>query len=218
MRRAITLGAICLAVCLLQALLGDRATIFSLYLEAYLFWIGITLGSLAVLMIHDLTGGAWGETIRPVLESAASTLPWMALLFLPLLAGLNVLYPWASPIEVANDAVLAGKRAYLNVPFFITRAAIYFIVWAFILRTARRRPVATGRSAAGLILYVLTITFASIDWAGSLDPKWFSSAFGVLVGAGQVLSAFAFAVALLPVYLKGRTSSPRTFTIWETSC
>jgi hypothetical protein len=90
---------------------------FQSYLVAYLFWIGIALGCLAIVMLHHLTGGAWGLVIRRLLESAAMTLPLMALLFVPLLFGLHDLYSWARPQEVVSGAMVPHKTPYLTVPF-----------------------------------------------------------------------------------------------------
>src|SRR5262249_1992777 len=102
---------------------------FRAYLAAYIFWIGIPVGCLALLMLHHLVGGRWGFVIQRVLEAAIQTLPLMALLFIPLLFGLSDLYPWARPAVVAGDPLLQQKAAYLNLPFFIVRAVMYFAIW-----------------------------------------------------------------------------------------
>src|SRR5437879_7471974 len=120
------LGA--LSLCLLGAFVSP-AQFFRSYLIAFLFWFGIALGSMAILMIHHITGGAWGATIRRVLESATRTLPLMAILFLPLVFGLSSLYEWARPEAVAHDPALLHKSTYLNVPFFLARAVLYFGAW-----------------------------------------------------------------------------------------
>jgi hypothetical protein len=99
------------------------------YLVAYLFWLGLALGSLAILMINHITGGAWGAVIRRLLESAARTMPLLALLFLPIALGVRELYEWARPEAVAHDAILQHKSLYLNVPFFLARAVVYFVAW-----------------------------------------------------------------------------------------
>jgi hypothetical protein len=169
------------------------------------------LGSLAIVMVPHLSGGAWGLVIRRVLESATRTMPLVALLFVPLLFGLASLYPWARPDVVAADVALQRKQAYLNVPFFIARTAIYFALWGGIafflnrwsLEQDRRGTVSDRRfrllSAPGLLIYGLTVTFMSVDWVMSLDPHWFSTIFGVLFMGGQALSAMAFAIAVLLV-------------------
>jgi hypothetical protein len=138
----------------------------------------------------------------------------MVVLFVPLLFGLSALYPWVNRELVAQDALLQHKQPYLNVPFFLLRALSYFVVWSGIVLLLRRwsaqarqqgaaeeqAAVAEQRrrwSGVALALYGLTITFAAIDWLMSLEPQWFSSIFGVLVAAGQVLTALAFAIVVL---------------------
>ncbi|RIK46170.1 MAG: hypothetical protein DCC57_15765 [Chloroflexi bacterium] len=159
------------------------------YLLAYLFWLEIGLGCLALVMLHHLAGGRWSARIRRIMETGALTLLPMALLFLPLLLGLAALYPWADPGWMQHDEIVQQKAAYLNVPFFIARAVVYFAVWATLawllhrwsLAQDRGDPAATARmrrlSAAGMILYMLTATFAGYDWLMSLEPEWFSSAY-----------------------------------------
>jgi hypothetical protein len=182
---------------------------FRSYLFACVFWAGLALGSLAVLMLRYVTGGAWGVPIRRPLESATRTLPLVALFFVPLLFGLKSLYPWARPEEVARDPLLHHKAAYLNVPFFLGRGAIYIAAWLalafFLNRWSRRQDTAPGPevtrrlqlvSSGGLVVYGLTITFWSIDWLMSLEPRWYSTMYGVLLMAGQALAALAFVTAV----------------------
>lgn len=191
--------------------LVDRGQFFRSYLVGYLFWIGITLGCLALLLLQHLTGGAWGLVIRRVLEAATQTLPLMALLFIPIILGAHHIYPWTNREEMSKTPALAEKaRFYLNVPFFTGRAVLYFGIWfltAFLLnkwsteqdvnndrRLTRRTRMIAG---PGLALMVLTITFASVDWAMSLNPEWFSTIYGLLFVAAWALSALAFVIAVM---------------------
>jgi hypothetical protein len=180
------------------------------YLFAYLFWLGIALGSLAIVMLHNVTGGGWGVVIRQLLLSAARTLPVMAILFIPLLLGLRGTYAWASPDAVNHDAILRHKQPYLNIGFFVLRVAIYFAVWialawlvnAWLTRqnrdaTPRRALMIRRYSGLGLLLYGLTISFASIDWVMSLEEHWFSTIIGMLFMVGQSLSTIAFAIVMV---------------------
>lgn len=182
---------------------------FRSYLIAYIFLLGISLGSMALVMVHHLTGGAWGLLIRRLLESATRTLPLLLVLIVPILIGLSQLYPWARADVVAKDPILQQKALYLNVPFFLGRLVFYFAAWlgvAYLLNAwsaqQDRDPTVDDRrfrllSAPGLLLYGLTVTFASVDLAMSLDPHWFSTIYGVLFMGGQALSAMAFAIAVL---------------------
>jgi hypothetical protein len=186
------------------------AAFYPAYLVAWLFWLGISLGSLAIGLLHHLTGGAWGLVIRRELEAAYSTLPLMAILFLPLLAGMEWLYPWARADVVAHDTILQAKAKYLNLNFFQTRAVIYFAIWiltGFVLNRIsagidpaeepRRQRKLALISGPCLILWGLTITFASIDWAMSLEPHWYSSMYGVLYMAGFAVSGLALAILVV---------------------
>jgi hypothetical protein len=207
---ALVVGVLGLAAGAVGAATGSFDRFFQAYLVAFLFWLGLSLGSLAFLMIHFLTGSRWGLTMRRVNEAAASTLWLMFILFIPLLFNLRGLYLWARPEAVQADAILQQKSAYLNVPFFIIRAAFYFIVWillAWVINRLSTRWVKGGDPAIksrlqgwgafGLIIYTLTMTFASIDWAMSLQPFWNSTVYGLMMIFGQLLSGLSFAIFAL---------------------
>jgi hypothetical protein len=146
--------------------------------------------------------------IRRILEASSRTIPWMALLFIPILLGMQDLYPWAHADHVEHDPVLRHKAPYLNVPFFLVRTAVYFASWTWLMvalnrwsRAQDEGNTAAGRrmqlmSGAGLVVYGLTITFASVDWVMSINPHWFSTMYGFLFMGGQGLSALAFTVAV----------------------
>jgi hypothetical protein len=167
-------------------------------------------------MIYYLTGGAWGFLTRRLFEAGMRTLPLLAILFTPIACGLTELYRWAQPAAVAADKGLQHKQIYLNAPFFWGRAAFYFISWlvvAYHLNNWSRRQDETNDpalprklirlSSLGLVLYGITITFASVDWIMSLQAAFHSTIFGPLVASGQLLSGFAF-VMLLLAWLAGR--------------
>jgi hypothetical protein len=208
---ALIVGIVFLALSLLGSLLFNQTdNFFRAYLMGYLFWTGIALGSLAVLMLQHLTGGAWGMVIRRVLESSTRTLPLLLLLFVPIILGMHSLYEWTHQDKVNADPILKEKSGYLNITFFVARVAIYFAIWlglTYLLnkwsgeqdRTAERRLSRQMRmiSGPGLVLFVLTVTFASIDWAMSLDPHWFSTIWGLLFVAQWGLSSFAFVIAMM---------------------
>jgi hypothetical protein len=209
-QRALIVGAV-FAVLFALGAIFNRPQFFRSYLVAYVFWTGIALGSLAILLLQHLTGGAWGLVIRRVLEAATRTLPLMALLFIPIILGAHDIYPWTDHVKMSETPALEQKaRFYLNLPFFSARAAFYFATWiltAYFLnkwsldqdRTADRRFGKRMRmiSAPGLLLFFLTVTFASVDWAMSLDPKWFSTIYGLLFAIAWALSALAFVIAVM---------------------
>ena len=188
---------------------GSPADFYRGYLVAYAYWLSLTLGSLAMVMLIQLKRAQWGQVTLRYLEAGAATLPAMAVLFIPVAFGLPYLYPWADPLAVAADPLLAHKQAYLNVPFFLARAGFYFAVWLVctygMLRWSRRYELSGDPrlarrlqqlSAAGLALLGLTATFAAIDWLMSLEPHWYSSVYGSMVAMGGVLGAFALSTAL----------------------
>lgn len=192
-----------LLLCLLGALVAP-GSLFPSYLAAFLFWVNISLGCLAALLLHYLVGGAWGFLIRRPLEAAVMTVPLMALLFLPLLLGMQTLYPWARPGAVEADHALRHKSLYLNVPFFVVRAGIYFGIWSLLAallrwgsgvqdRTDDPRPTwrLQTMSAPGLALTFLAVTFSMIDWGMSLEPHWYSTIYGAMLLVGGGLSALA---------------------------
>jgi hypothetical protein len=193
--------------------LASPAQFYRSYLFGYLFWTGIAVGCLSILLISHLTGGLWGLVTRRLLEAGTRTLPFMAVLFLPVALGVGTLYTWTNP---GDDPVLLHKAPFLNVPFFLGRAVFYFFVWIVIstllnrwsleldrgpsLRVSRRLR---GTSGAGLVLMGLTITFASVDWAMSLSPHWFSTIYGVWFMVGQALSALALTI-VIATFLAGQ--------------
>lgn len=207
-RGAMIAGGLGLLGCIALGIF-DPTQFMRAYLLAYVFWTGGALGCLAILLIHHVTGGAWGVAIRRLLESGARTLPWMALLFLPIAIAPGHLYEWAQPEHVAHDPLLQHKALYLNVPFFIGRAVFYFVCWTLMTRALVRwsllqdttdDPKPTERleliSRGGLLLMGLTMTFASFDWMMSLEPHWFSTIYGVLFMGGCALTAFAVVIPM----------------------
>jgi hypothetical protein len=144
---ALAAGAFGLLLCAL-GWFTNAGQFYKSWLFAFLFWIGLAIGCLSITLIHNLTGGMWGLVIRRLLEAGARTLPWFALLFVPIAIGLPHIYVWAQPEVVATDLILQKKALYLNAPFFLLRAAFYFAVW-FVLghfQTKWARAVDEGPS------------------------------------------------------------------------
>lgn len=204
--RALIVGVVGLAACAVGFAV-DSGHFFRAWLIGYLLWLGVALGSMAFVMIQHLTGGSWG-VFRRIFEASSRTLPLMSLLFLPVLFGMSSLYPWSHADHVRADEVLAHKAAYLNAPFFVLRAAAYFVGWILLAWTLTRwsRAQDSGDmrvnlslrklSGAGLVFYALTVTAAAIDWVMSLNPHWFSTIFGFIFIGGQGLSALGFTIVI----------------------
>ena len=204
-------GAVCAvlgaAVCAMLGAGNPKQFYFS-WLVSFMFFLSLTLGALFFVLIQYAAQGGWGIVLRRIGETTFATIPVMAVLFLPVLVGLHDLYEWSHAEAVASDALLRWKSPYLNVPFFLIRAALFFLVWSFIAVTyyrGSRGQDVTGdpgvsarlRRFAGpaIIVLALTQTFASVDWIMSLTPHWYSTIFGVYFFAGS----FVGFIALLSV-------------------
>ena len=175
---------------------GHALRTLSAYLFAWLFFLGLSLGALGALMIHNLTGGRWSVPVHRYFLAALSPLPLLALLFVPIVLGIGHLYPWVTG-SLGGGGPMRFKSAYLTGGGFLVRSAIALVAWNVLALLLRARSLERDRSgalsAAGLIIYALTMTWAAVDWIGSLQPQWSSSVLGLLVITGQALGAFALA-------------------------
>jgi hypothetical protein len=219
-RSSLGIGVIALLICLVAAFI-DAKSFFLSYLIAYVFWVSLALGSLGVVMLHNLAGGRWGAIIRRFLESGMQTLPIMAVLVIPILLGIPFLYEWSHQEALAHDAVLRHKETYLNPAFFIVRTVLYFAIWIGIsLLLARRSsigpasPALKGISAVGIIVFAFSVTFASVDWIMSLEPHWFSTIYGAIFLVGQALQTLAFCTALLVYFSDHAPFAGRVEPAW----
>ncbi|HEY8669894.1 MAG TPA: hypothetical protein VIL63_03565, partial [Terriglobales bacterium] len=209
-QRSLGVGMLFAVASLILAILpATREQFFHSYLLGFMLWLGVTLGSMAFLMIQHLTGGMWGMVIRRQLEAAMKTVPLMAVLFIPIVAGMPHLYgAWLQP-NPGDKHLVAVSHSYLTHGGFIVRTVVYFAIWfalAFFLSrwsaeqdappvqnlSPRFRKIA----APGLILYAFTISFAVIDWVMSLDPHWISTIYGFIFIVGECLSAMCLMVVV----------------------
>ncbi|HZX33259.1 MAG TPA: hypothetical protein VFF03_18045 [Rhodocyclaceae bacterium] len=203
-RRLGVLGAVLLAVCL-PAWWIDRTTFLAAWLVAWSFWLGLALGGLASVWIHNLTGGAWGEAIRRPLLAFSGILPTLAVLFLPVAVGMASLYPWAADASLGSarwtgeQSSPGFKSGWLQPGPFMVRAAAILIFWNILAWAARQpRLERSGPfAAAALIAYGISASIAAVDWIMSVMPLWHSSIFGLEVVAGQALGGLALAVLAL---------------------
>jgi len=202
--KALIAGVAGLALCGV-AFVVNPDHLYRSWLISYWLFLGISCGSLALTMINHLTGGQWG-IFRRVFEASTRVLPLLAILGLPILFGMQSLYPWSHPDLVAADHVLHHREPYLNAAFFIARYVIYFAIWigfATVLGNLSLRQdsgdVSVNMkiqriSGAGLVFYALAVTWAGIDWIMTLNPHWYSTLFGFLTMGGQGLSALTFTI------------------------
>jgi hypothetical protein len=212
-QRALVAGAIGLLAGIAGAVLVSYDQFLRSWLIGFWFVLSLSLGSLGLLMLQHMTGGQWGLMGRRIWEAGARNVIFTALLFIPILLGIHRLFEWSHEEVVANDPIIAAKAPYLNVEFFVIRAIVYFVVWIGVSWILTRWSDAQARgevatvpgdtvrfrtvSAPGLLAFVLTMSFASVDWMMSLEPHWFSTIYGLTTVASQGLAALAFAIAVL---------------------
>ena len=221
--RALIAGIVGLAALAVGFFL-DRDQFFRAYLVGFVYWIGAALGCLGFLMIQYLTGGTWGVVTRRIFEAGARTVfPLGLILFVPVVLGMSSLYHWSHADAVAADPILQQKQPYLNVPFFLIRTGVYFLVWWFLASTlsrlskthdesgdhAKRQRMADW-SGPGVLAYGLTMTFAAFDWVMSLDPHWYSTIYGLMMIAGQGITAIGLTI-VVAVYLSRREPMDHVF-------
>jgi hypothetical protein len=210
-QRALIIGVVGVVLCIVGAIKAPDQFLRS-YLFAFLFVLGLSLGSLGLLMVQHLTSGQWGIVIRRPLEAASRALLLVAVLFIPIALGMKRLYSvWLDAPATGEGALSSFQHNYLTAHGFIARAILYFAVWlALVLalniwskqqdadtenRLLRRRLKLI--SGPGIILYVFGVGFASIDWVMSLSPHWFSTIYGFIFVVGQVLSSLSLVIAII---------------------
>ena len=217
-RTAGVIGALGALLCV-AGFFANRAVFFQSYLFAFLYWGGFALGGLGIMVLNNTVGGRWGVTSRRYTQAAMRTLPLMFLFFLLLLIGMNQIYPWMHIASVTNpvsQAILYHRRPYLNVPFFIVRAVIYFAIWLFwgmrIYRWSDEQdqtgnPTLGERmrkfSAPGCLIVTLTVTFAYVDWILSADAQFYSTIYGAMLLFGDVMQTFALIILVLVLTSRG---------------
>jgi hypothetical protein len=207
---ALGIGGLATIALLIAALIMPemREQALRSWLLGFCLWGGIGIGSIGILLLQYLTGGAWGVVIRRICEAASRTLPVVFLLFLPILIGAGSLYGWTHPEP--GDKMLQIRAPYLNYPFWAMRAVLYFVLWGVMMYLLNKwskqvdetsdwslLQKASRFSGPTMVFFVLIVTFASIDWTMSLDPHWYSTIWGLLFVVGWALASFAFVIAIL---------------------
>jgi hypothetical protein len=209
----------------------DPKQFFFAYVVGWSFALTITLGALFLTLIHHITKSHWSVVVRRIPEAMTWMFPVLAVLSIPILLGMHDLYHWTheelyDPADPHYDEILAGKRGYLNTPFWLARMAAYFLIWTFLsyrlLKLSLRQDVNPDRSipkkqrrtaAWGIPVFGVTTAFASYDVLMSLDPHWFSTIFGVYIFAGAFFAGSA-TIVLLALLLQRLGGSLRgIFTI-----
>jgi len=185
------------------------------WLLGFIFWGGIGIGSIGVLMLQYLTGGAWGVVSRRVLEAGARTLPILFILFLPMIIGVYTasVYNWTH-LSAATDEAMLHRGWYMTPLGWISRSVLYFVLFGimtwYLDRASRDQDASSTAEGAAenlikasrfsgptMVIFALVVTFAAVDWVMMLDPHFFSTIFGMLFIAGWALSCFCFTVLVL---------------------
>jgi hypothetical protein len=204
--RSLMIGVAALVLCAIGFFI-NRDQFFRAWLIGYMLWLGVALGSMGLMMIHHLSGGAWGMVVRRVWEASSRTLPLLTVLFIPVVLGMSRLYPWMHP------ELMQHKAMYLNPTFFLARSAVYFIGWNWL--AWRLTALSTAQdggdidatrsmqrlSGFGLVFLGLSITFVGVDWFMSLNPDFYSTMFGFLFLNYLGLAGLAFTI-LIASYLR----------------
>src|ERR1043166_6052596 len=192
--RALAVGGVFALASIIGIFIEPQQAMHS-YLVAFMLTLGLTLGSMAWLMVWHLTGGSWGVPVRRILEAAVATLPFLALAWIPLAVGVHANYAWSHE---------SGKEAspWLTTGGFVMRGIAYFIIWGifawFLLKWSQEQDNPPERSfgvkfravsGVGLVGYAWTLTFAVVDWVMSLTPGWTSTIYGLIFMVGQGLLA-----------------------------
>jgi hypothetical protein len=213
----IVVGGVALLVAIFGAM-KSPADFYHSYIFSYMLILGLTVGSLGLLMLQHLTGGIWGIVIRRPLEAASRNLWLMLILFIPIVMGMKYLYSgnesetgWLNAPKEGEHALTSWQQGYLTPGGFLTRAVIYFVIWIGLMLvfnnwSKQQDQESSGEglkqrlktlAAPGVILYILAMTFAAIDWVMSLSPRWASTIYGFLFVAGQAISAMALMIAVI---------------------
>jgi hypothetical protein len=208
-QRSTWLGLLLIAAAL-PGLWITPSVFLAAWLAAWWWCLGLVTGSLTLLWMHRLTGGRWGDVLRPAVKVVAARLPWLIPLFLPIAFGLPLLYPWAAdPAAWAHEMTRpAFAQAWLSPVFFLARMAVYAAVWLWLARSAALAVVTSGRAAASLIAHGLVTSLAAVDLLASLVPGWSSSAFGLLALISQMLAGSALVVGLTAALRRHGVATP----------
>ena len=222
------IGAAGLLLTALGFAFAPQAAMLS-YLVAFMYWLGIALGALVLLMANHAAGARWNIVVRRLNESIVATTPLFLFLFIPILLGARVIFSWVQPDPAAFGAegmkLLAHKHAYLNLGAFTVRAAVYFAIWIALAGLMRGWSVQQDQSGAaaltrklrrlgagGLPFLALSLTFASFDWLMSLNPLWGSTIFGLYIFAGGFVAAIALLCILAALAIRSHEPLGRLIT------
>lgn len=211
------LVGVLLVIVLVAGFASDPDGTMQGYTFAYVFWASLTLGCFGMMLLQNTLKAKWGLSVIRIFEAGGSpgNLVALAVMFLPIALKLDHVFPWANDERVMHDHVLQANHFYLNAPFFLVRAAIFFLVWIGLSSLMRKSTIRQDEtlnmaemdkrvnwSAPGLVIFFITMTFAATDWAMSIEPHYYSTVYGLLFAVGAGFSATSLAVFILLAFSK----------------
>ena len=223
----LSVGGIGLVLAIIGAIMSPEK-FYQSYLFSYMLVLGLTLGSLGLLMLQHVTGGRWGILIRRPLEAASRNILLVFFMFIPILFGMKYLYSgnaneagWLNAPKSGEGALSPFQQRYLTTGGFVTRAVVYFVIWFALMwifnKWSKEQDTNTqddslrnrmrALAAPGVILYILAMTFAAIDWVMSLSPHWASTIYGFLFVAGQAIAAMSLMIVVVVMLSKSEPFS-----------
>ena len=215
-RAGLVVGGIALLLAIPGAL-SSPEKFYPSYLFSYLLVLGLTVGSLGLLMLQHLTGGNWGIIIRRPLEAASRNIWLVLVMFIPIVVGMKTLYrAWLDPERLKEEPLSKFQQGYLTSGGFLGRAVLYFAIWFLLMwlfnswsqqQDERKQDPQIQRrfkslSGPGVILYILAMTFAAIDWVMSLSPHWASTIYGFIFVGAQAIASMCLMIIVI-VLLSG---------------
>jgi len=170
------------------------------------YFLSLSIGATFFMAIQYITQSGWSAMFKRVPEAIGSYIPIAAILMLFFIIGAHSIYHWAHTESVLDDQLIQHKSVFLNLPFFIIRMVIYFVLWIYMIRLLRRASLKEDIEGgleyfhksefySKVYIFILAITFslATFDWIMSIDAHWISTIFAVK----NFVSAFYHAVAVI---------------------
>lgn len=196
-RTYLIVAAITAAALVIVALFAPREAAAG-WLIAFCYVSAFPLGGLALLMIHRLTGGRWGEALEPFLRPLVQSTPLLLLFVIPVLVASPALFPWTR--GGSEEITASVRQIYLNVPLYVVRSLVALAGWSILAMIISQAEGRSGRllAAIGLVFHGIAITFMSLDWMLTVQAPFFSTSFGASVAFTQLLAALALAAVVAP--------------------
>ncbi len=196
----------------IYGLISNPQLAWANYLVVNYYFLSLSMGGVFFFVLQSISQSGWSSAFQRVSEAMMSYTLFAGIFFLLLFFGVNDIYHWAHKEAVALDPLLQHKSAFLNVPFFVVRMFIYFILWIVLIRKLRSISLSGDMTDPAdmngilalfnkselyskIFIFILAITFslAAFDWIMSVDPHWYSTIFALK----NLAAAFLHGVSVL---------------------